>query len=148
MSSSFEKLDKRIQKWVFKQGWESLRDIQNEVIEPILSGNQDVIISASTAAGKTEAFFLPACSATIDAKDGYSILYVSPLKALINDQYRRLDSLSLMTDIYVTPWHGDVSQSVKLKSKRNPSGIVLITPESLLIREPGWLQRAFSSSEI
>ncbi|HIF26248.1 MAG TPA: DEAD/DEAH box helicase [Micavibrio sp.] len=148
MSSSFDKLDKRIQKWIFKQGWESLRDIQNEAIEPILSGNQDVIISASTAAGKTEAFFLPACSATIDEKDGYSILYISPLKALINDQYRRLDSLSLMTEIYVTPWHGDVSQSVKSKSKRNPSGIVLITPESLeslLIRESGWLQRAFSS---
>lgn len=148
MSSSFDKLDKRIQKWIFKQGWESLRDIQNEAIEPILSGNQDVIISASTAAGKTEAFFLPACSATIDEKVGYSILYISPLKALINDQYRRLDSLSLMTDIYVTPWHGDVSQSVKSKSKRNPSGIVLITPESLeslLIRESGWLQRAFCS---
>ncbi len=148
MNSSFDNLDKRIQKWIFKQGWKILRDIQNEAIEPILSGNQDVIISAATAAGKTEAFFLPACSATINEKDGYSILYISPLKALINDQYRRLDSLSLITDIYVTPWHGDVSQSVKSKSKRNPSGIVLITPESLeslLIREPGWLQRAFFS---
>lgn len=148
MSESFNKLDKRIQKWIFKQGWESLRDIQNDAIEPILSGNQDVIISASTAAGKTEAFFLPACSATIDEKNGYSILYISPLKALINDQYRRLESLSLMTDISVTPWHGDVSQSVKSKSKKNPSGIVLITPESLeslLIRESGWIQRAFST---
>jgi ATP-dependent Lhr-like helicase len=148
MSEPFNKLDKRIQKWIFKQGWESLRDIQNEAIDPILAGNQDVIISASTAAGKTEAFFLPACSATIDEKDGYSILYISPLKALINDQYRRLDYLSLVTDIQVTPWHGDISQSIKSKSKRNPSGIVLITPESLeslLIRESGWLQRAFSS---
>lgn len=148
MSSSFDKLDKRIQRWIFKQGWESLRDIQSEAIDPILSANQDVIISASTAAGKTEAFFLPACSATIDVKDGYSILYISPLKALINDQYRRLDSLSLITDINVTPWHGDISQSIKTKSKKNPSGIVLITPESLeslLIRESGWLQRAFSS---
>jgi ATP-dependent Lhr-like helicase len=148
MTEQFNKLDKRIQKWVFKQGWESLRDIQNEAIDPILNGETDVIISASTAAGKTEAFFLPACSATIDNKDGYSILYISPLKALINDQYRRLESFSLITDINVTPWHGDVSQSIKKKSKRNPSGIVLITPESLeslLIRESGWLQRAFSS---
>lgn len=148
MSAPFKKLDKRIQKWIFKQGWESLRDIQNDAIDPILSGDQDIIISASTAAGKTEAFFLPACSATINEKDGYSILYISPLKALINDQYRRLESLSLVTDISVTPWHGDVSQSIKSKSKKNPSGIVLITPESLeslLIRESGWLQRAFSS---
>jgi ATP-dependent Lhr-like helicase len=85
MTEQFNKLDKRIQKWVFKQGWESLRDIQNEAIDPILNGETDVIISASTAAGKTEAFFLPACSATIDNKDGYSILYISPLKAIIND---------------------------------------------------------------
>lgn len=148
MITPFDKLNKRIQKWVFKQGWESLRDIQNEAIEPILAGNQDVIISASTAAGKTEAFFLPACTATIDEKDGYCILYISPLKALINDQYRRLESLGLATDISVTPWHGDISQSIKSKSKRDPSGIVLITPESLeslLIRELGWVQRAFSS---
>lgn len=148
MNSPFDKLDKRIQKWIFKQGWESLRDIQNEAIEPILSGDQDVVISAATAAGKTEAFFLPACSATIDKKDGYSILYISPLKALINDQYRRLESLGISTDISVTPWHGDISQSIKSKSKRDPSGVVLITPESLeslLIRESGWVQRAFSS---
>lgn len=148
MNEAIQKLDRRIQKWIFRQGWNSLRDIQLEAIDPILSGKQDVIISASTAAGKTEAFFLPACSATIDEKDGYSILYISPLKALINDQFRRLDGLSIVTDIQVTPWHGDVSQSIKAKSKRSPSGIILITPESLeslLIREAGWVQRAFSS---
>lgn len=148
MNVPFDKLDRRVQRWVFKQGWESLRDIQNDAIEPILAGNQDVVLSAATAAGKTEAFFLPACSATIDEKEGYSILYISPLKALINDQYRRLESLGLATDISVTPWHGDVSQSIKFKSRRDPSGIVLITPESLeslLIRESGWVQRVFSS---
>ncbi|MBO6761603.1 MAG: DEAD/DEAH box helicase, partial [Roseivirga sp.] len=144
MTEPFHSLDRRIQKWIFKQGWTGLRQIQNDAIPPILAGNQDVIISASTAAGKTEAFFLPACSSTIDEKDGYSILYISPLKALINDQYRRLESLSIITDINVTPWHGDVAQSLKTKSKRNPSGIVLITPESLeslLIRNSGWVQR-------
>lgn len=148
MKEPFHSLDRRIQKWVFKQGWSNLRQIQNDAIPPILAGNQDVIISASTASGKTEAFFLPACSSTIDEKDGYSILYISPLKALINDQYRRLESLSVITDINVTPWHGDVAQSLKTKSKRNPSGIVLITPESLeslLIRNSGWVQRSFSS---
>lgn len=148
MNNSYEKLDSRVQKWVYQQGWHSLRDIQQEAIDPILAGDTDVIISASTAAGKTEAFFLPACSATIDNNEGYSILYISPLKALINDQYRRLDSFSITTGIVVTPWHGDISQSIKTKSKRNPSGIVLITPESLeslLIRESGWIQRAFSS---
>ena len=148
MTDEFQRLDRRIQKWIYEQRWSDLRDIQKQAINPILEANTDVIISASTAAGKTEAFFLPACSATIDEKDGYSILYISPLKALINDQYRRLESLGVVTDIAITPWHGDISQNVKLKSKRNPSGVILITPESLeslLIRESGWLQRAFSS---
>lgn len=148
MSASLNRLDKRIQKWIFKQGWESLRDIQEDAIDPILQGNQDIVISAATAAGKTEAFFLPACSATIDQRNGYSILYLSPLKALINDQNRRLDSLSIETGINITPWHGDISQSLKKKSIKDPSGIILITPESLeslLIRDPGRVQRAFSN---
>ena len=148
MSSSLNKLDQRVQKWIYKQGWQSLRDIQEDTIDPILRGDSDVIISASTAAGKTEAFFLPACSATINQKNGYSILYLSPLKALINDQYRRLDSISIDTDINVTPWHGDIPQNQKMKSIKDPSGILLITPESLeslMIRDMGRVQRAFSN---
>lgn len=148
MSSSLNKLDHRVQKWIYKQGWQSLRDIQEDAIDPILKGESDVIISASTAAGKTEAFFLPACSATINQKNGFSILYLSPLKALINDQYRRLDSLSIETDINITPWHGDIPQNQKMKSIKDPSGILLITPESLeslMIRDMGRVQRAFSN---
>lgn len=148
MNDALRKLDKRILKWIFEQGWTELRDIQIEAIPPILSGNQDVIISASTASGKTEAFFLPACSATINEKNGYSILYISPLKALINDQYRRLESLSEITGIPVTPWHGDVARSLKQKSQKNPAGIILITPESLesqLIRQPAYVYRNFLS---
>ncbi|MDY0207800.1 MAG: helicase-related protein, partial [Pseudomonas sp.] len=70
------------------------------------------------------------------------------LKALINDQYRRLESLSEMLDMQVTPWHGDSLQSKKKKARNNPSGILLITPESLeslLVREPGWVKQSFSS---
>lgn len=59
MKNSYEKLDSRVQKWVYQQGWHSLRDIQQEAIDPILAGDTDVIISASTAAGKTEAFSCP-----------------------------------------------------------------------------------------
>ena len=59
VSSSFSLLDNRVQKWVWKQNWSSLRDIQENSIPFILRGNCDVIISASTAGGKTEAAFLP-----------------------------------------------------------------------------------------
>jgi len=148
MIEEYQRLDKRVQKWLFNQGWPDLREIQKRAIEPILSGDRDVLISASTAAGKTEAFFLPACSAIAKDKSGFGILYVSPLKALINDQYRRLESLSEMLDMQVTPWHGDSLESKKKKARNNPSGILLITPESLeslLVREAGWVKQAFIS---
>lgn len=147
MNSEYQRLDPRVQKWVFKQGWKDLREIQKKAIPPILAGDRDVLISASTAAGKTEAFFLPACSAIADIQDSFGILYISPLKALINDQYRRLESLGEMLDMDITPWHGDVAQSQKNKAKKNPSGILLITPESLeamMIRSSGWMQLAFA----
>ncbi len=146
MNLEYQRLDPRIQKWVFDQGWSDLRDIQKKAIAPILAGNQDVLISASTAAGKTEAFFLPACSAIANNDDGFGILYISPLKALINDQYRRLESLCGSLAMRLTPWHGDSAQSKKKQAKKDPSGVLLITPESLeslLIREPGWVKRAF-----
>lgn len=148
MIDAYSKLDKRVQKWIFKQGWTDLREIQSKAIRPILSADRDVLISASTAAGKTEAFFLPACSAIADQKHGFGILYVSPLKALINDQYRRLEELCYMLDMRVTAWHGDSLQSKKNQAKSNPSGILLITPESfesLLVREPGWVKQSFGN---
>lgn len=148
MNSAFDQLDPRVQKWVYKQGWDILRDIQEMSIPPILEGKTDLVISASTAAGKTEAAFLPACSAIANNKDGFGILYISPLKALINDQYRRLESLCDDLDMTVTPWHGDSLQSRKKKAKQDPEGILLITPESLeslLMREPGWVISAFES---
>ncbi|WP_257285807.1 DEAD/DEAH box helicase [Endozoicomonas sp. SESOKO1] len=148
MIEEYQRLDKRVQKWLFNQGWTDLREIQKQAIAPILSGDRDVLISASTAAGKTEAFFLPACSAIAEEENGFGILYISPLKALINDQYRRLESLSEMLDMQVTSWHGDSLQSKKKKARKNPSGILLITPESLeslFIREPGWVKQSFTS---
>ena len=92
-------------------------------------------------------FFLPACSSIVEEKENFGILYISPLKALINDQYRRLQSLCENLDLGVTPWHGDISQSIKKKSRTNPNGTLLITPESLeslLIRDSGWVIKAFS----
>ena len=148
-SIGFSLLHKDVQRWVWAQNWASLRDIQERAIEPILKANCDVIISASTAAGKTEAAFLPACSRIAETKlDGVGILYISPLKALINDQFRRLQSLSELLRFPVTPWHGDVLRSVKDKQKKSPGGIILITPESLeslLLNQAGWCSKAFSS---
>ena len=148
MNNEFLQLDERVRKWMFMQGWSDLREIQKRAITPILSREKDVVISASTAAGKTEAFFLPACSSIAETKDGFGILYVSPLKALINDQFRRLEPLCCLLDLGITPWHGDISQTKKNKAREDPCGILLTTPESLeslLIRNPGWMRFAFSN---
>lgn len=146
MSAVYHQLHPQVQKWIFKQGWSDLREIQKQAIPPILAGDCDVLISAPTAAGKTEAFFLPACSVIADTTGGFGILYISPLKALINDQYRRIEGLCEMLEMKVTPWHGDSVQSRKKAARTSPSGILLITPESLeslMVREPGWVNQAF-----
>jgi len=148
-SRAFNRLHESVQRWVWSQNWASLRDIQEQAIDPILDANSDIIISASTASGKTEAAFLPACSHMVEqSPDGIGILYISPLKALINDQYRRLEGMSEIIGFPVTPWHGDVLQSVKAKLRKKPRGILLITPESLesmLLNQPGWCVQAFSN---
>ncbi|WP_230657412.1 DEAD/DEAH box helicase [Psychrobacter sp. I-STPA10] len=174
MRDAHLQLDKQVQRWLFNQGWYGLREIQCKAVAPILSAQTDVLISASTASGKTEAFFLPACSALMAQSNiyqshkekhqggyeerheksnkhsgsGVGILYISPLKALINDQYRRLQSLADLLDLQVTPWHGDSAKSGKIKQKKSPSGIILITPESLeslLIRDASWVKQAFAN---
>ena len=155
-SSAFEQLHPLMQRWIWDKGWTSLRDAQERAIAPILIGDRDVIIAAATAAGKTEAAFLPILSSLVTARDkavsprkdpwlvhspwtepeaevpsGVQVLCISPLKALINDQFQRLEQLCERADIAVHRWHGDVSGSLKQKVLKNPSGVLLITPESL-----------------
>ncbi|GGK82194.1 hypothetical protein Sme01_38390 [Sphaerisporangium melleum] len=113
---------------------------------PVLAGDTDVLIAAATASGKTEAAFLPICSRLVEepaAAAGFTAIYVSPLKALINDQYGRLDDLCAGLDIPVARWHGDVGAHAKSKLIERPRGILLITPESLeaLFVLRGWKMR-------
>ena len=131
-SNVFERLHGRVRRWVWQEKWNQLRDVQEQAIEPILSGAKDVIIMAATAAGKTEAAFLPICSRlTSDAGGSVRALYIGPLKALINDQFQRLDRLCEHLEIPVHRWHGDVQAGAKQSLLKTPSGLLLITPESL-----------------
>lgn len=130
-SSSFHLLDERIQRFIWAEGWEELRDAQEKAIPLIVKGEQDVIISAATAAGKTEAAFFPALTHLLATDGDGLIVYVSPLKALINDQFGRLERLCAQLEIPVWPWHGDVSASVKTRFLAKRRGVLLITPESL-----------------
>lgn len=130
-SSSFLLLDKRIQHYIWAEKWDSLRDAQEQAIPIILKGNINTIIAAATASGKTEAAFLPALSYLMATEPNGLIIYVSPLKALINDQFHRLQRLCEVLEIPVWPWHGDVSASIKSRFMKDPRGVLLITPESL-----------------
>ncbi|MBI5017538.1 MAG: DEAD/DEAH box helicase [Deltaproteobacteria bacterium] len=131
-SNSFDLLHPKVQRWVWRQGWSELHAVQEEAIQAILLSDDDLILSAATAGGKTEAAFLPICSRLVDqASEGIDVLCVSPLKALINDQFSRVEELCETLEIPVHRWHGDVSQGRKKLVLKNPSGILIITPESL-----------------
>lgn len=129
---AFDLLNKRIQKVIYEMKWESFRPIQNDAIFHMITSPSDLILSAPTASGKTEAAFLPIISQIADnGKDSVKILYVSPLKALINDQFDRVEALCRHIDFPITKWHGDASGSKKNALIKNPAGILLITPESI-----------------
>lgn len=130
-SGAFLQLDPGIQRFLWAENWEELRDVQEMAIPLILPGDRDVIVAASTASGKTEAAFLPALTYLLKQSPPGLIVYISPLKALINDQFGRLDRLCEDLEIPVWPWHGDISSTSKARFLRNPSGVLLITPESL-----------------
>ena len=131
-SSSFFLLDDRIQRFIWSQGWDQLRDAQEAAIPLIVGADRDVIVAAATAAGKTEAAMLPGLTHLLRAPHGDGlIVYVSPLKALINDQFGRIEALCADLDLPVWPWHGDVPSSVKARFLKAPRGVLLITPESL-----------------
>lgn len=130
-SDSFSLLDERIQRWIWQSGWSELKDAQEQAIPAILAGEQDVVIAAATASGKTEAAFLPILTRLLSEQEKSCVIYISPLKALINDQWWRLEGLCETLEIPVTPWHGDISGTQKRKFKKSPVGCLLITPESL-----------------
>lgn len=130
-SSAFLQLDPRIQRYLWSEGWGALRTVQELAIPEVLPADRDVIVAASTASGKTEAAFLPALTHILGQERPGLIVYVSPLKALINDQFERLDRLCENLEVPVWPWHGDIGASSKARFLRDPWGVLLITPESL-----------------
>ena len=130
----FLKFPSFIQEYIYSHGWEELRDIQIEAARVILDTDSNLLLSSGTASGKTEAAFFPIITDMLshpECESSVSVLYIAPLKSLINDQFERLLDLFDMTGISLTHWHGDVGASHKAKLLKNPSGILQITPESL-----------------
>ncbi len=137
-----------IQEYIYSRGWESFRSIQIAAANAIFDTDENLLLASSTASGKTEAAFFPILSLLYEQPvgDSVAVLYIAPLKSLINDQFLRLAEVMDASGIPVHHWHGDVGASHKTNLLKNPSGILQITPESfesLLIRRPNDIRRLF-----
>lgn len=133
--SNFYRLDSRLQELLRNKGFNSLRKIQEDSIDSHFN-NENLLIVAPTASGKTEAALLPIISSILSdnvSKPCLKCIYIAPLKALLNDIENRLLDLKDYEDSqpYILKWHGDVSRSKKLKGLKDVPDILLITPESL-----------------
>lgn len=132
MMNVFDRLAPFIQDFIYQNHWEELRGIQAAACEVIFDSGDNLLLSSGTASGKTEAAFLPVLTDIYNhPSNSVAVIYISPLKALINDQFKRLEQLLLESNIRVTKWHGDASVTQKNKLIKNPEGLLQITPESL-----------------
>ena len=143
----FYRLAPFIQEYSYQQGWDELRAVQVQASEAILDTPNHVLITSGTASGKTEAAFLPALTELYNKPSTtIGIMYIGPLKALINDQFQRLQGLLEESGIPVQGWHGDIDQGKKHKFLKQAQGVLQITPESLeamLINRHNELGRLF-----
>ncbi|MBQ4326936.1 MAG: DEAD/DEAH box helicase [Clostridia bacterium] len=128
----FSRFPDFIQEYIYSRGWDSLREVQMSAAKTIFETDRNLLLTSATASGKTEAAFFPILTELYEKPSAsIGVLYIAPLKSLINDQFSRIDELLSSTGITVTHWHGDVAASHKKKLLEKPSGILQITPESL-----------------
>lgn len=143
----FVRLASYIQEFIYKKKWDRFSEVQIQAGRVLLDTSHHVLLCAGTSSGKTEAALFP----TLTQLDKYpsssiGILYISPLKALINDQHERIRDLLQEANLPVWHWHGDVSQYRKQQVMKNPVGILQITPESLeglLMNNPTMIRSLF-----
>ena len=147
-NSQFERLAPFIKDFIYAHRWEEMREIQIEACKAVFDTDENLLLTSGTASGKTEAAFLPVLTKIFHNPPlSVGVLYISPLKALINDQFGRIEEMLADTYIPVTKWHGDVNQDKKTKLVQNPRGILQTTPESLeamVMRKPQTVIKLFS----
>jgi len=144
--NEFEKLHPSLQYHVVNTlGWNSMRPTQLAAIEPIHAGSHCLLL-APTAGGKTEAAAIPILSKMLtESWSGTSVLYICPIKALLNNLEHRLSHYATLVGRRVEVWHGDISQSRKNRALKDAPDILLTTPESIeamlisvRVKRPEW----------
>ena len=112
-------------------GWQSMRQLQEQAVDPLLDGH-DALLIAPTAGGKTEAAVFPLLTAMAEQSwPAVSVLYVCPLRALLNNLEPRLRGYASWVGRRVGLWHGDVGASTRKRLLIEPPDLLLTTPESL-----------------
>ncbi len=148
MADYFSRFSPFIQDFIYRAGWQSLRAVQNAAAQVLFETQDNLLLTGSTASGKTEAAFFPILTLLDEQPSStFGVLYIAPLKSLINDQFSRMEELLDEGGIPVFHWHGDVAASHKTKALKNPKGILQITPESMesmLINRSNDLVRLFA----
>lgn len=130
--TAFERLHPALQHHIVNSlGWRELREVQSLSIDAILSG-ANLVILAPTAGGKTESAFFPVISQILtEGWNGLSVLYVSPIRALVNNQEPRLQKYFTLVGRRAACWHGDTPPGERRRILANPPDCLLTTPESL-----------------
>ena len=128
----FERFPDFIREYIYRHNWDTLRAVQMAAAQTLFFTDHHLLLTSGTASGKTEAAFFPIIADLWEnPPQSVGVIYIAPLKSLINDQFNRLDELLDESGIRVTHWHGDVAMSHKKKLLDQPRGILQITPESL-----------------
>lgn len=143
----YQGLSRQLRKFIYEKGWRDFTPIQKGALKYSKASNDNLILVAPTASGKTEAAFLPAIDSSL-GKEGLKIIYISPLIALINDQFQRISQLCQDLEFPITSWHSESSARAKARLLKNPQGILLITPESIeamLVNRPEEAGRLFKA---
>ena len=132
MKSAFSRFPDRLQAAITARlGWTSLRPVQELAGHALLDG-QNAVILAPTAGGKTEASMFPLLAQMVEKEPkGVGILYIAPIKALLNNQAERLGIYTEMLGLSRFLWHGDVKPAAKKAFRQQPATLLMTTPESL-----------------
>lgn len=132
MSSTFARFPARLQDAIVARlGWSSLRPVQ-ELAGQVLLDGQNTVILAPTAGGKTEASFFPLLARLMQEEpQGVGLIYIAPIKALLNNQAERLGLYTEMVGLRRFLWHGDIKDSQKRAFIKEPAAVLMTTPESL-----------------
>jgi ATP-dependent Lhr-like helicase len=132
MGSAFARFPPRLQEAIASRvGWTSLRPVQELASHALLDGHNAVIL-APTAGGKTEASIFPMLALLMEQEpQGVGLIYIAPIKALLNNQAERLGIYTEMVGLRRFLWHGDVKPSEKKAFMKEPAAVLMTTPESL-----------------